>query len=63
MIVIDGCSHDSTVQIARSYGARVISDRGRGLPAARMIGARTAHADLVALIDADVILPQASWQN
>ncbi|MFK4297320.1 glycosyltransferase involved in cell wall biosynthesis/O-antigen/teichoic acid export membrane protein [Arthrobacter sp. GAS37] len=57
VIVIDGCSHDSTVQIARSYGARVISDKGRGLPAARMLGARAAHSDLVALIDADVVVP------
>jgi glycosyltransferase involved in cell wall biosynthesis/O-antigen/teichoic acid export membrane protein len=57
VIVIDGCSQDSTVQIARSFGARVISDRGRGLPAARMLGAKAAHADLVALIDADVIVP------
>ncbi|MDQ0209659.1 glycosyltransferase [Arthrobacter bambusae] len=63
VIVIDGCSHDATVQIARSYGARVISDEGRGLPAARMLGARAAHADLVALIDADVIVPPGVLEN
>jgi len=38
IIVVDGCSRDSTVEIARAYGARVISDEGRGLPAARMLG-------------------------
>lgn len=63
VIVIDGCSNDSTVQIARSYGARVISDKGRGLPAARMLGARAAHADLVALIDADVVVPAGVLAN
>ena len=60
MIVIDGCSTDDTVQIARSFGARVISDEGRGLPAARMLGARNANSDVVALIDADVVLPPGS---
>ena len=57
IIVVDGCSTDATVEIARSYGARVISDEGNGLPAARMMGARTAVCGVVALIDSDVILP------
>ena len=57
IIVVDGCSTDNTVEIARSMGARVISDEGRGLPAARMLGVENACSDLVALIDADVVLP------
>ena len=57
IIVVDGCSTDNTVEIARSMGARVISDEGRGLPAARMLGVKNACSDLVALIDADVVLP------
>lgn len=60
MIVIDGCSTDDTVEIARSFGATVISDEGRGLPAARMLGARSARSDVIALIDADVVLPPDS---
>src|SRR5215207_574773 len=56
VIVVDGCSHDATVEIARSFGARVISDEGSGLPAARMLGARNASSDIIALIDADVVL-------
>ena len=63
VIVVDGCSRDSTVEIARSLGAVVISDEGRGLPAARMLGARAAHADLVALIDADVIVPDGALEK
>jgi glycosyltransferase involved in cell wall biosynthesis/O-antigen/teichoic acid export membrane protein len=57
IIVVDGCSTDNTVEIARSMGARVLSDEGRGLPAARMLGVQSACSDVVALIDADVVLP------
>jgi O-antigen/teichoic acid export membrane protein len=57
IIVVDGCSTDATAEIARSLGARVISDEGRGLPAARMLGVQSASCDLVALIDADVVVP------
>jgi glycosyltransferase involved in cell wall biosynthesis/O-antigen/teichoic acid export membrane protein len=60
MIVVDGCSTDETAAIARDCGATVISDEGRGLPAARMLGARTATGEVVALIDADVVLPSTS---
>ncbi|MEO5781411.1 glycosyltransferase [Arthrobacter sp. PAMC25284] len=63
MIVIDGCSTDDTVKIARSLGAVVISDEGNGLPAARMLGARTAQSDVIALIDADVVLPPGSLER
>ena len=56
IIVVDGESSDRTVEIARRHGARVLSDRGSGLPAARLIGARAACAPWVALIDADVVI-------
>ena len=59
-IVVDGMSTDRTLAIARGYGARVISDQGRGLPAARMLGARAAQSRLVALVDADVVLPEGA---
>ncbi|MDQ0848672.1 O-antigen/teichoic acid export membrane protein/glycosyltransferase involved in cell wall biosynthesis [Arthrobacter sp. B3I9] len=63
VIVVDGCSTDDTVAIARSLGARVLSDEGRGLPTARMLGVRSAQCDLVALIDADVVLPPGSLER
>jgi glycosyltransferase involved in cell wall biosynthesis len=56
LIVVDGLSTDRTVEIARSYGATVLSDEGRGLPAARRMGAEAASAPVVALIDVDVRL-------
>src|SRR5713226_4585086 len=39
IIVVDGESSDRTVEIAREYGALVVSDEGRGLPVARKLGA------------------------
>jgi glycosyltransferase involved in cell wall biosynthesis len=63
LIVVDGCSRDQTVAIARQHGARVVSDEGRGLPAARELGVRIARSQLVALIDADVIVPPAALES
>jgi glycosyltransferase involved in cell wall biosynthesis len=56
VIVVDGNSTDRTVEMARRHGARVLSDGGRGLPAARLMGARAAQAPWLAMIDADVVL-------
>ncbi|MCJ7709882.1 MAG: glycosyltransferase [Chloroflexi bacterium] len=60
VIVVDGVSTDSTVEVAERLGARVISDEGRGLPHARAAGAAAAATRYVALVDADVILPDGS---
>ena len=60
LIVVDGLSTDGTVGIARRHGARILSDEGRGLPVARTIGARAARTRYVALVDADVVLPDGS---
>lgn len=56
IIVVDGLSTDGTLDIAHRHGARILSDEGRGLPAARLMGAEAAEASKVALIDADVVL-------
>jgi glycosyltransferase involved in cell wall biosynthesis len=56
IIVVDGRSTDDTVAIAQRHGARVISDHGHGLPAAREIGVRAASRERVALVDTDVVL-------
>ena len=60
IIVVDGNSTDGTVEIARRHGATILSDGGRGLPAARMLGARAASGRFVALVDADVVLRPGS---
>ena len=63
VIVVDGMSTDRTVEIARSYGARILSDEGKGLPAARLLGAEAATSSLLALIDADVVLGEGDLQR
>lgn len=60
VIVVDGDSTDGTVDIARRYGAKVVSDGGDGLPVARMLGAREARSATVMVVDADVVLPPGS---
>lgn len=56
VIVVDGLSTDRTREIALEHGARVLSDEGRGVAAARTIGAQEAGTRFVAVIDADVVL-------
>ncbi len=63
IIVVDGLSSDRTVEIARRHGATVLSDEGRGLPAARRMGAEAASSGLVALIDVDVRLGEGDLER
>lgn len=56
VIVVDGLSTDATRDIARAHGARVLSDEGQGVAAARMLGAQAARTRFVAVVDADVVL-------
>ncbi|HWT21899.1 MAG TPA: glycosyltransferase [Solirubrobacteraceae bacterium] len=57
IIVVDGRSTDATVEIARRHrGVRVLSDDGRGVAVARLVGAQAATSRWVALVDADVLL-------
>ena len=60
IIVVDGESTDRSVEIAREHGAVVVSDEGQGLPVARQLGAELAGTPYVALVDADVVLPEGA---
>jgi glycosyltransferase involved in cell wall biosynthesis len=60
IIVVDGQSTDRTLEIARRYPVRVLSDEGQGLPVARLLGAQVASSRWVVLIDADVVLPDGA---
>lgn len=62
VIVVDGLSTDRTVERARAHGARVICDEGRGVAAARHMGAEAARTRYVALIDVDVVLHAGALQ-
>jgi glycosyltransferase involved in cell wall biosynthesis len=60
IIVVDGLSTDRTLELARRHPVTVLSDGGAGLPAARLIGARAARSRWVALVDADIVLPEGA---
>lgn len=62
IIVVDGLSTDTTLEIVGRYPVRLLSDEGLGLPVARMRGAEASTTRYVALIDADVVLPPGSLQ-
>src|SRR5207245_6387153 len=60
IIVVDGLSTDQTLERVGRYPVTVLSDGGGGLPAARLIGARAARSRWVALVDADIVLPDGA---
>lgn len=62
IIVVDGNSTDRTLSIARKYPVRILSDEGRGLPVARLLGAEAACSRWVGLIDADVVVPEGALE-
>ena len=53
VIVADNVSTDGTAQIARSYGCQVVTVERRAIAAARNGGARAAHGEILAFVDAD----------
>lgn len=57
VIVVDGRSTDTTLEIARRYPVRLLDDEGRGVAAARLLGAEAAATEWLALVDVDVLLP------
>ncbi|WP_415790476.1 glycosyltransferase [Deinococcus saxicola] len=60
VIVVDNGSTDSTVALARAWGARVLHSLRPGVARARQCGLEAAHSDWVATTDADS-LPSPHW--
>jgi hypothetical protein len=55
IIVVDDGSKDSTAEVAKSFGAQVLSTERRMGPAyARNLGAKVASSEIVLFLDADV---------
>ena len=61
IIVADNNSEDKTVEIAKSYGCKVVE--GGLPPKGRNEGAKIAKGDLFLFLDADVILPNGSLKK
>jgi len=61
IIIADAQSRDKTVEIAKSYGCKIVKG---GLPAkGRNEGAKVAQGDLFLFLDADVILPKNFFEK
>lgn len=59
IIVVNNASTDKTREIASGFaGVRVIDEPNKGLVRARHAGFVASHGDIVANIDADVVLPK-----
>ncbi|MEX2551608.1 MAG: glycosyltransferase, partial [Actinomycetota bacterium] len=63
IIVVDGLSTDSTLEIAQRFPVHLISDKGLGLPEARTLGAEAARSRWVALIDSDLVVGERDLEE
>jgi glycosyltransferase involved in cell wall biosynthesis len=59
VLVVDNGSTDGTAEVARAFGARVVTEPRRGYGAAVHAGLEAARADLVAVLDGDGSLDPA----
>lgn len=58
VIVVNNASTDKTEEVAAAFrGVKVVTEKKKGLSAARHAGYEASTGDLIANIDADVILP------
>lgn len=58
VIVVDPHSEDKTVEIAKSFGAKVIEIPHKGIGYARQQGIKAAKGEIVAFTDADTLVPR-----
>jgi glycosyltransferase involved in cell wall biosynthesis len=61
IIIADGGSSDSTVKIAKKYGARIVLNKLKTGESGKAVGARNAEGDIIAFIDSDNVLPGFDW--
>lgn len=63
IIVADGGSTDSTVEIAGKYGCKVVDNALKTGEAGKKAALNHASGEFCALIDSDNILPDSEWMN
>lgn len=61
VVVVDADSTDNTLEIAKKYANKVVSDQKKGLSYARQLGIDSASNDYVALVGTDNIIPQQTY--
>ena len=62
ILVVDNASTDSTAEVARTHGARVVFEPEKGLPSARQRGFEDSTGEFLAYIDADTLITQ-KWMD
>jgi glycosyltransferase involved in cell wall biosynthesis len=60
IIVVDNGSCDNTVEICKSYGAKVLLKKGGTIASLRNYGAKKSRGDLLAFLDADCVASE-NW--
>ncbi|NQX27791.1 glycosyltransferase family 2 protein [Microbacteriaceae bacterium VKM Ac-2854] len=60
VLVVDDSSVDDSAEVARSFGARVLTHDGAGIPASSACGYDAARGELIARLDADSV-PPPDW--
>jgi glycosyltransferase involved in cell wall biosynthesis len=58
IILVDNGSTDKTIEIGKSYGAKVLIKREGTIASLRNYGAKNSKGDLIAFLDADCIVPE-----
>jgi len=61
IIVVDGGSKDRTIEIAQSFGAKIVYEKTRRPESATAIGYNYAQNDLIVNMPSDNILPFSEW--
>jgi glycosyltransferase involved in cell wall biosynthesis len=61
IIIVDGGSDDGTIELARKYKAKVISNPLMTGEAGKALGAKAAKGEILAFIDSDNILADRFW--
>lgn len=61
IIIADGGSTDATLEIAKKYGAKVVSNPLKTAESGKMVALKHATGEFVALTDSDNFLPSKTW--
>jgi glycosyltransferase involved in cell wall biosynthesis len=61
VIVVDDDSSDSTVAVARSFGARIVRNGARHIERGKALGIRAAKHELILFLDADNFFVRPDW--